>query len=36
MAGSLLIAKGKTECYMLPRMANRHGVVTGANGRGRP
>jgi DNA helicase HerA-like ATPase len=35
MADPLLIAKGNAECYMLPRMANRHGVITGATGTGK-
>jgi DNA helicase HerA-like ATPase len=35
MADPLLIAKGETECFILPRMANRHGVITGATGTGK-
>jgi DNA helicase HerA-like ATPase len=35
MAHPLLIAKGGTECCLLPRMANRHGVITGATGTGK-
>jgi len=31
----LLIAKGTKECYLLPRMSNRHGLVTGATGTGK-
>lgn len=35
MADPLLIAKGEKECCILPRMANRHGVITGATGTGK-
>ncbi len=35
MADPLLIAKGETDLFMLPRMANRHGVITGATGTGK-
>ncbi len=35
MADPLLIAKGEKECFLLPRMANRHGVITGATGTGK-
>ena len=31
----LLIAKGEAECFILPRMANRHGLITGATGTGK-
>lgn len=31
----LLIAKGKQELYLLPKMANRHGMVAGATGTGK-
>lgn len=31
----MLIAKGKLELFMLPRMANRHGLVAGATGTGK-
>jgi len=31
----LLIAKGKGELFLLPRMANRHGLVAGATGTGK-
>jgi uncharacterized protein len=31
----LLIAKGEKELYLLPRMANRHGLVAGATGTGK-
>lgn len=38
MAGTaqpLLIAKGTEDCYLLPKMANRHGLVAGATGTGK-
>ncbi len=35
MADPLLIAKGTLDCNILPRMANRHGVITGATGTGK-
>src|SRR3954453_12252242 len=36
MAEPLLIAQnGKTEAFLLPGMANRHGLVTGATGTGK-
>ena len=36
MTDSLLIAKNAaTELYLLPRMANRHGLITGATGTGK-
>ena len=36
MADPLLIArKGDTECFLLPGLANRHGLVTGATGTGK-
>ncbi|MCX5780274.1 MAG: DUF853 family protein [Firmicutes bacterium] len=31
----LLIAKGETDLYLLPKMANRHGLITGATGTGK-
>ena len=31
----LLIAKGEKECRLLPKMANRHGLITGATGTGK-
>jgi len=34
-ASPLLIAKGERELYLLPRMANRHGLVAGATGTGK-
>jgi len=36
MASPLLVAKtGKTELYLLPALANRHGLITGATGTGK-
>ena len=36
MADPLLIArKGDTECFLLPGLANRHGLITGATGTGK-
>ncbi|MBK0393307.1 helicase HerA-like domain-containing protein [Ramlibacter algicola] len=36
MADPLLLAKnGTTECFLLPGLANRHGLVTGATGTGK-
>jgi len=36
MSDPLLIAKNaKTECVLLPQMANRHGLITGATGTGK-
>ena len=36
MADPLLIAKNpSTECYLLPALANRHGLITGATGTGK-
>src|SRR5512136_1287180 len=32
---SLLIAKGKSEIGILPKMANRHGLIAGATGTGK-
>ena len=34
-ATQLLIAKGQKELYLLPKMANRHGLVAGATGTGK-
>lgn len=31
----MLIAKGERELYLLPRMANRHGLIAGATGTGK-
>ncbi len=35
MAQPLLVAKSKQEIYLLPGMANRHGLITGATGTGK-
>lgn len=35
MAEPLLIAKSDVEVFLLPKMANRHGVITGATGTGK-
>jgi len=35
MADGLLIAKGSEEHFLLPRMANRHGLIAGATGTGK-
>jgi DNA helicase HerA-like ATPase len=35
MPDPLLIAKGDTELYLLPNLANRHGLVAGATGTGK-
>lgn len=35
MDDKLYIAKAETELYLLPRMANRHGLITGATGTGK-
>jgi DNA helicase HerA-like ATPase len=36
MAEPMLIAKsGETECFLLPELANRHGLITGATGTGK-
>jgi DNA helicase HerA-like ATPase len=36
MADALLIARhGDTECHLLPALANRHGLITGATGTGK-
>jgi hypothetical protein len=35
MADPILIARGDVDCFLLPRMANRHGVITGATGTGK-
>lgn len=31
----MLIAKGEQDCYLLPKMANRHGLIAGATGTGK-
>jgi len=35
MSNPILIAKGETDLFLLPRMANRHGLVAGATGTGK-
>jgi Cdc6-like AAA superfamily ATPase len=36
MANPILIARhGDTECHLLPALANRHGLITGATGTGK-
>nr|MBP9063499.1 DUF853 family protein [Aquabacterium sp.] len=36
MADPILIARNKdTECHLLPALANRHGLITGATGTGK-
>ena len=35
MVQALLVAKSKQEIYLLPGMANRHGLITGATGTGK-
>ncbi len=35
MAEALLIAKGEQELFILPKMANRHGLIAGATGTGK-
>ncbi len=35
MANPILVAKGETELYLLPQMANRHGLIAGATGTGK-
>ena len=35
MADPILIAKDSEEIYLLPRMANRHGLIAGATGTGK-
>ena len=36
MAEPILVAKhDKTECFLLPALANRHGLITGATGTGK-
>ncbi len=35
MSDPILIAKGETDLFLLPRMANRHGLVAGATGTGK-
>ena len=33
--GNILVGKGNTECFILPEMANRHGLIAGATGTGK-
>ena len=33
--GRILVGKGRTEAYILPSMANRHGLIAGATGTGK-
>src|SRR5512140_1025460 len=35
MANPILIAKGEIDLYLLPQMANRHGMIAGATGTGK-
>jgi DNA helicase HerA-like ATPase len=35
MANPILIAKGETDLFLLPQMANRHGLIAGATGTGK-
>src|SRR4051812_34198599 len=35
MNDPILIAQGKDEIYLLPKMANRHGLIAGATGTGK-
>src|SRR3982750_2055901 len=35
MTNPILIAKAKEEIYLLPKMANRHGLIAGATGTGK-
>ena len=36
MAEPILVAQhGATECFLLPQLANRHGLITGATGTGK-
>jgi uncharacterized protein len=35
MSEPILVAKGNEESYLLPRMANRHGLIAGATGTGK-
>src|SRR5688500_3187431 len=35
MADPILVAKGSQDCYLLPQMANRHGLIAGATGTGK-
>ena len=33
--GKILVGKGEREAYILPQMANRHGLIAGATGTGK-
>lgn len=33
--GKILVGKGEKEAYILPKMANRHGLISGATGTGK-
>lgn len=35
MPDPILFAKGQTDCNLIPRMANRHGMIAGATGTGK-
>ena len=35
MSDSILVAKADKEVFLLPNMANRHGLITGATGTGK-
>ena len=35
MSEPILVAKGTEDSYLLPRMANRHGLIAGATGTGK-
>jgi uncharacterized protein len=35
MSDPIFVAKGETELYLLPKMANRHGLIAGATGTGK-
>ena len=35
MADPILVAKGDSDLFLLPRMANRHGLIAGATGTGK-
>jgi DNA helicase HerA-like ATPase len=35
MSDPILVAKGETDLYLLPQMANRHGLIAGATGTGK-
>ncbi|MDP9291313.1 MAG: DUF853 domain-containing protein, partial [Verrucomicrobiota bacterium] len=35
MSAPILIAKADTDIFLLPKMANRHGLIAGATGTGK-